>query len=243
MLLAGKKVLVTGGSRGIGEAIVRSMVVHGAKVCFTYISSDEKAIALEAELGKENVLAICCDGKIESSVNESISKAIQFLDGFDILVNNAGITHDNLLLRMNLEQWESVLDNNLTSVFLFTKAIMKFLMRTGGSIINISSVIGLKGNAGQSNYAASKAGIIGFSKSIAIEMGSRNIRCNVIAPGFIETDMTDKLSMETVKSYTEKIPLNRLGSPEEVAKVAVFLASDLSTYVTGQVISVCGGLS
>lgn len=243
MLLSGKKVLVTGGTRGIGNAIVRAMVEQGAKVCFTYISSEEKAKALEAELGSENVMAICCDGKIESSVNESISKAIQFLGGFDILVNNAGITNDGLLLRMNLEQWESVLDNNLTSVFLFTKTAMKSLMRTGGSIINISSVIGLKGNAGQANYAASKAGIIGFSKSIAQEMGCRNVRCNVIAPGFIETDMTAHLPCETVKSYADCIPLKRLGLPVEVAKVAVFLASDMSSYVTGQVISVCGGWS
>lgn len=243
MLLKGKKVLVTGGTRGIGAAIVRAMVAEGALVAFTYLNAEEKAFQLVRELGNDKVFFIQCDSQQSSQINEAFKKAIEFLGGLDVLVNNAGITKDNLLLRMSEEQWENVLQTNLTAVFHFSKLAVKHMLRTGGSIINLSSVIGLKGNAGQSNYAASKAGIIGLSKSIALEMGGRNIRCNVIAPGFISTDMTANLPKEVIEQYLNEIPLKRMGNPEEVAQTAVFLASDMSSYVSGQVISVCGGIS
>jgi 3-oxoacyl-[acyl-carrier protein] reductase len=243
MLLKGKKVIVSGGTRGIGEAIVRAMVDQGALVAFTYLQSEEKAIALQHELGMDKVLPLQCNGSQSTQVNDAFNKAIAFLGGLDVLVNNAGITKDSLLLRMNEDDWNDVIQTNLTSVFLFSKLAVKQMLRTGGSIINISSIIGQKGNAGQANYAASKAGIIGFSKSLSKEMGSRNIRCNVIAPGFITTEMTQTLPSDVIQQYLNEIPLKRMGRPNEVAQTAVFLASEMSSYVSGQVISVCGGIS
>jgi 3-oxoacyl-[acyl-carrier protein] reductase len=245
-LLRGKTALITGGSRGIGEAIVLKYASEGADVVFTYVSSEEKALAVKsaAEALGVRVLAIRSDaadyGQAESLVNEVISA----FGKLDILINNAGITRDTLMLRMSEEQWDEVIHTNLKSVFNLTKHALKPMMKQkAGSIINMSSVVGVFGNAGQANYAASKAGIIGFSKSIAKEVGSRNIRCNAIAPGFIETDMTHILTEEQKKAYIDSIPLKRLGSGEDVANACVFLGSDMSTYVTGQVLSVCGALN
>lgn len=244
-LLEGKIAIVTGGSKGIGEAIVRAFAIQGAKVIFTYISSEEKAKKIEQDINSQGLFAKCiqCDGTILQSVEQLVSDVVKEFGGIHVLVNNAGITRDNLLLRMSETQWEDVMDNNLKSVFLFTKFGIKPMLKVGGSIINISSVVGIHGNAGQANYAASKAGIIGFSKSVALELGSRNIRCNVIAPGFISTDMTAALTEQVQSEYTNKIPLNRFGSVDEVANTALFLASDMSSYITGQVMTVCGGMS
>lgn len=244
-LLEGKTAIITGGSRGIGKGIAQAFAEQGANVAFTYSSSVESANALEKEL---NALGIKAKGYQSNAAdfNESQKLAEEVLEYFgsiDILVNNAGITKDNLLMRMGEEDFDKVIEVNLKSVFNMTKAVQRTMLKQRkGSIINMSSVVGVKGNAGQANYAASKAGIIGFSKSVALELGSRNIRSNVIAPGFIETEMTAKLDENTVKGWRESIPLKRGGTAEDVANVCVFLASDLSAYVTGQTINVDGGM-
>ena len=241
-LLEGKVALITGGSRGIGAALVRAFHAAGAKVAFTYRSSATPAEELVAELG-DHVRAYQSDASDYAGAEQLIKQVTADFGGLNVLVNNAGITRDTLMLRMNEAQWDAVMDNNLKSVFNLTKHAMRGMMRSGGSIINMSSIVGITGNAGQANYAASKAGIIGFSKSIAKEMGSRNLRCNVIAPGFIETDMTDELPEKVKESYLATIPLKRLGRPEEIADACIFLASDMSSYVNGQVLSVDGGLN
>ena len=244
-LLQNKVALITGGSKGIGESIVREFAKQGAKVIFTYLSSEERALNIEKEIIAEGdfAKAIKCDGTKLTSVEILVNEVIKEFGGINVLVNNAGITRDNLLLRMTEMQWDEIMDSNLKSVFSFSKYGIKTMLRNGGSIINISSIVGIRGNAGQSNYAASKAGIIGFSKSVALELGSRNIRCNVIAPGFVQTEMTEELAPEVKSAYVNKIPLNRFGQANEIAKVATFLASDMSSYITGQVISVCGGMN
>lgn len=244
-LLTGKTALVTGASKGIGRGIAIKLAQHGAQVAFTYLSSVEKGKTLEDELGKFGVKAkgYQSDASDFKAAEELINNIVSEFGKLDIVVNNAGITKDNLLMRMTEENFNDVIRINLNSVFNVTKACQRpMLKQRSGSIINISSVVGVKGNAGQSNYAASKAGIIGFSKSIALELGSRNIRCNVIAPGFIETEMTDALPPETIKQWREAIPLKRGGTPEDVANAVLFLGSDLSTYVTGQVMGVDGGM-
>lgn len=242
-LLEGKIALITGGSRGIGASLVRTLAGEGAQVAFTYRSSAGPAEALVAELG-EGVRAYQSDAADFAAAGELIKAVTADFGNISILINNAGVTRDTLLLRMNEEQWDTVMDNNLKSIFNLTKHALRPLMKAGGgSIINMSSIVGVQGQAGQANYAASKAGIIGFSKSIAKEMGSRNIRCNVIAPGFIVTDMTDELPENLKETYLSNIPLKRFGQAEEIAKVCVFLGSDLSSYVNGQVLGVDGGLS
>jgi 3-oxoacyl-[acyl-carrier protein] reductase len=244
-LLENKTALITGASRGIGRGIALKFAEHGANIAFTYLSSEEKAKALEIELAAFGVKAkgYKSDAGDFAAAEVLIKNTIEEFGNIDILVNNAGITRDNLILRMSEEQFDEVIAANLKSVFNLTKAITKPLLKQRkGSIINISSVVGVKGNAGQSNYSASKAGIIGFTKSIALELGSRNIRSNVVAPGFIETEMTAKLDEKTVNEWRAAIPLKRGGSPEDVANTCVFLASDMSTYVTGQVVNVCGGM-
>ena len=245
-LLQDKIALVTGGSRGIGAAIVERFAQEGATVAFTYLSSAERANALVAKIESAGGKAVAIQSDASSFEQaEALIKSI--LDQFgqiDIVVNNAGITDDTLMLGVKEEQWDRVMNVNLKSVFNVTKNVLRPMMKKrNGSIINMSSIVGMTGNPGQANYAASKAGIIGFSKSIAKEVGSRNIRCNVIAPGFIETDMTDKLTEETKAAYLQNIPLKRLGQSEEIANACVFLASDLSSYVSGQTISVCGALN
>ncbi len=245
-LLEGKNALITGGSRGIGEAIVRKFVEHGANVAFTYRSSKGPSDALIAEIGgnEQKLVAYQSDASSYTAAEELIKNVIDEFGQIDILINNAGITKDTLMLRMNEEQWDDVIQINLKSVFNLTKhALRPMLRKRSGSIINMSSVVGIFGNAGQANYAASKAGIIGFSKSIAKEVGSRGIRCNAIAPGFIGTDMTDALDEKTKENFLANIPLKRLGNAEEVADACLFLGSDLSVYITGQVLSVCGGLN
>jgi 3-oxoacyl-[acyl-carrier protein] reductase len=244
-LLEHKVALVTGGSRGIGEAIVRRLAANGANVAFTYLSSAEKAQKIEAELQAMGVTAKAyrSDASSFSEAEALVNDVVKDFGGIDILVNNAGITRDNLILRMTEEMWDSVMTTNLKSVFNLTKHAVRHMIRKGGSIINMSSVVGDFGNAGQANYAASKAGIFGFTKSIAKELGSRNLRCNAIAPGFIETEMTGHLNEKQQQAYLDSIPMKRLGKGEEVADVVVFLASDLSSYVTGQTISVCGALN
>jgi 3-oxoacyl-[acyl-carrier protein] reductase len=244
-LLEGKTALITGATRGIGKGIVELFAKQGANVAFTYVSSEEKARALEQELAASGIKAkgYKSDAGDFKAAEELVNSVVAEFGTVDVLVNNAGITRDTLLMRMSEQQWDDVMNANLKSVFNLTKAIQRpMLKQRNGSIINMSSVVGVKGNAGQSNYAASKAGIIGFSKSVALELGSRNIRCNVIAPGFIETEMTAALDEKVVQSWRDGIPLKRGGTPEDVAKVSLFLASDLSSYVTGQVISVCGGM-
>ncbi|NJC28024.1 3-oxoacyl-[acyl-carrier-protein] reductase [Neolewinella antarctica] len=241
-LLDNKIALITGGSRGIGAALVRTFAKEGAKVAFTYRSSAGPAEALVTELG-ENVRAYQSDASSFDAAAELIKNVTADFGNINILINNAGVTRDTLLLRMNEEQWDTVMDNNLKSIFNLTKHALRPLMKAGGgSVINMSSIVGVIGQAGQANYAASKAGIIGFSKSLAKEMGSRNIRCNVIAPGFISTEMTDELSEDVQKKYLEAVPLKRFGEAEEIAKVCVFLGSDMSSYVNGQVIGVDGGM-
>lgn len=244
-LLEGKTAIITGGSRGIGKGIVEIFAQHGANVAFTYSSSAEASNILVEELSKTGVKAKAYRSDA-SSYEESQDLAEEVLKDFgsiDILINNAGITKDNLLMRMSEEDFDSVVNVNLKSVFNMTKAVQRTMLKQRkGSIINMSSVVGVKGNAGQANYAASKAGIHGFTKSMALELGSRNIRCNAIAPGFIETEMTGKLDETTVQAWRNAIPLKRGGSPEDIANVCVFLASDLSAYVTGQVLSVDGGM-
>ncbi len=245
-LLEGKVALITGGSRGIGEAIAKKYAAHGAHVAFSYRSSAEKAKAIEAELQSMGVEAIAIQSDA-SSFEQAGELAKAVLDKFgriDIVINNAGITKDTLMLRMSEEQWDAVINVNLKSVFNLTKQVLRpMLKQRSGSIINMSSVVGVFGNAGQANYAASKAGIIGFTKSIAKEVGSRGIRCNAIAPGFIETDMTEELDEKTKEAFLSGIPLKRLGKADEVADACLFLGSDLSTYVSGQVLSVCGALN
>ncbi len=244
-LLEGKNALITGGSRGIGAAIVKKFAEQGANVAFTYVSSATKAEALRDELRALGVKAECYKSDAaDFKQAEDLVAAVQTdLGPVNILINNAGITRDTLMLRMSEQQWDEVIHTNLKSVFNLTKHCMKAMLRTGGSIINMSSVVGVFGNAGQANYAASKAGIIGFSKSIAKEVGSRNIRTNVIAPGFIDTEMTGELDEKTKEAFLSGIPMKRYGTAEEVANLCVFLGSDMSSYINGQVISICGGLN
>lgn len=245
-LLDGKVSLVTGGSRGIGKAIALKFASEGADVVFTYLSNKAAAEQTEQELGQfgHRVKAYASDASSFESAHELVKQVIEEFSRIDILVNNAGITRDTLLMRMTEQQWDEVLNGNLKSAFNFTHAVVPLMARQrAGSIISLSSVVGIAGNAGQSNYAASKAGIIALSTSVAKEMGSRNVRCNCIAPGFIDTDMTSSLPEELRKEWAKTIPLRRCGTPEEVANVALFLASDLSSYVTGQVIHCCGGMS
>jgi 3-oxoacyl-[acyl-carrier protein] reductase len=244
-LLDGKTVIITGASRGIGRAIALVLASHGANIAFTYSQSVDSANKLVCEITDLGV--VCKAYKSNAaSFNESqelVNKILKDFKTFDVLINNAGITKDNLLLRMSENDFDKVIEVNLKSVFNMVKATQKiFLKKRSGSIINISSIVGVKGNAGQSNYAASKAGIIGFSKSIALELGSRNVRSNVVAPGFIETEMTSKLNQDIVDNWIQGIPLKRGGKPEDVANLCLFLSSDLSTFITGQVINVDGGM-
>ncbi|MCC6385413.1 MAG: 3-oxoacyl-[acyl-carrier-protein] reductase [Bacteroidia bacterium] len=244
-LLEGKTALVTGASRGIGRGIAVTLAQHGASVAFTYLSSPDKAKTLEEELSGCGIKAKAykSDAADFKQAEQLINDIIAEFGVLDIVVNNAGITRDALLMRMSEQQFDEVLKTNLKSVFNITKSCIKPMLRQRqGSIINISSVVGVKGNAGQANYAASKAGIIGFTKSVALELGSRNIRCNAIAPGFIETEMTGVLDEKTVQGWRDAIPLKRGGSPEDVANAVVFLSSGLSSYITGQVVHVDGGM-
>ena len=245
MLLQGKIAIITGASRGIGKSIAKSFIAQGATVAFTYRSSEEKAIELEKELTVNGGKAkgFKSDASKMSDAESLVKDVLEAFGTIDIVVNNAGITDDTLLIRMSEEQWDRVINVNLKSCFNLTKAVLKTMLKARfGSIINISSVVGVQGNAGQANYAASKAGILGFTKSIALELGSRNIRCNAIAPGFIETEMTAKLDPDTVQGWRNAIPLKRGGTPEDVANACIFLASDMSSYVTGQTLNVCGGM-
>ena len=244
-LLTGKKTLVTGASKGIGRSIALKFAQEGADVAFTYLSSVEQAQALEDELAAfgGQVLAVRSDASDFEAAQELVAESLKAFGKLDVLVNNAGITKDNLLMRMSEEDFDRVMKVNLNSIFNTTKAVIRPMMKQkAGSIINISSVVGVKGNAGQANYAASKAGIIGFTKSTALELGSRNIRCNALAPGFIETEMTERLDEATVQAWRDGIPMKRGGSPNEVADACVFLASDMSTYISGQVLNVCGAM-
>ncbi|WP_420379451.1 3-oxoacyl-[acyl-carrier-protein] reductase [Gilvibacter sp.] len=244
-LLEGKTAIITGGSRGIGKGIAEVFAAHGANVAFTYSSSAEAANALASELNATGVQARAYQSNAADyqQCEDLVKQVLEDFGGVDVVINNAGITKDNLLMRMSEEDFDKVIEVNLKSVFNMTKAIQRtFLKQRNGSIINMSSVVGVKGNAGQANYAASKAGIIGFSKSVALELGSRSIRCNVIAPGFIETEMTAKLDPDTVQGWRNAIPLKRGGQPEDIANACVFLASDLSAYITGQVLNVDGGM-
>ncbi len=244
-LLHGKTALITGASKGIGKSIALKYAEQGANVAFTYLSSVEQGKSLEAELNSKGIKAkgYRSDASDFTQADKLINDVIADFGMLDILVNNAGITMDNLLLRMNEEAWDRVMNVNLKSCFNTVKAVIKPMMKQkSGSIINMTSIVGIKGNAGQANYAASKAGIIGFTKSIALEIGSRGIRCNAVAPGFIETEMTGKLDEKTVQLWRDAIPLKRGGMPEDVADACVFLASDMSSYITGQVIQVDGGM-
>jgi 3-oxoacyl-[acyl-carrier protein] reductase len=245
MLLNGKTVLITGASRGIGSGIARVFAQNGANVAFTYSSSEALALALQDELSKLGVTvkAYKSDASSFEACEKLATEVMSDFESLDALINNAGITKDNLLMRMSEEDFDKVIEVNLKSVFNMTKAFQRvFLKQRNGSIINISSIVGVKGNAGQANYAASKAGMIGFTKSIALELGSRNIRANAIAPGFIETEMTDKLDEVVVEQWRSGIPLKRGGTPEDVANACLFFASDLSSYITGQVLLVDGGM-
>jgi 3-oxoacyl-[acyl-carrier protein] reductase len=244
-LLEGKVALVTGASKGIGNAVAKKFAEHGADVAFTYLSSVEKGEALEKELATMGIKAkgYRSDASDFAAAEQLINSVVEDFGKLDILVNNAGITKDNLLMRMNEEMWDTVINVNLKSCFNTVKAATRtFMKQRSGSIINMTSVVGIKGNAGQSNYAASKSGIIGFTKSVALELGSRGIRCNAIAPGFIETEMTAVLDEKMVQSWRDAIPLKRGGTTEDVADCTVFLASDMSTYITGQVLQVDGGM-
>ena len=243
-LLEGKKALITGGSRGIGESLVRKFVEHGATVAFTYVSagSEAKAQALANELGSA-AKAYQSDAGDYAQAEALVNQVVADLGGLDILINNAGITRDNLMLRMSEQQWDEVIQINLKSVFNLSKHALKPMIRSGGCILNMSSVVGVFGQQGQANYAASKAGITGFTKSLAKEYGSRGLRCNAIAPGFIATEMTDALDEKTKEGYLAAIPLKKLGAGDDVANTCVFLSSDMGAYITGQVISVCGGLN
>lgn len=245
MLLEGKVAIVTGASRGIGKAIAQQFIAQGAKVAFTYRSSAEAAAALEQELsaGGGTVKGFQSDAASMTDAERLVGEVVEAFGTVDIVINNAGITDDTLLMRMTEEQWDRVISVNLKSCFNMTKAVMRTMLKArSGSIVNISSVVGVQGNAGQANYAASKAGILGFTKSVALELGSRNIRCNAIAPGFIETEMTAKLDADTVQGWRDAIPLKRGGTPEDVANLCVFLASDMSAYITGQTLNVDGGM-
>lgn len=244
-LLAGKTALITGASKGIGRAIAHKFAEQGANVAFTYLSSVEKGQALEQELQAygTKVKGFRSDASKFDEAEKLIDAIVSEFDTLDIVVNNAGITKDGLLLRMSEAQWDEVIAVNLKSVFNVTKAAARIMMKKrNGVFINMSSVVGVQGNAGQANYAASKAGIIGFSKSTAKELGSRNIRTNVIAPGFIRTEMTDVLDPKVVAGWEQEIPLKRAGETEDVANACLFLASDLASYINGQVLSVCGGM-
>lgn len=246
-LLEGKVALITGGSRGIGAAIVKKFAEQGASVAFTYRSSEEQAaaVAAEAEALSEGITVKGYKSNAASfdQTKELIAEVMKEFGQIDTLINNAGITRDNLLMRMSEQQWDDVMETNLKSVFNFTKNIMRPMLKARkGSIINITSIVGVSGNAGQANYAASKAGIIGFTKSMAYEVGSRNIRCNAIAPGFIATEMTDQLDEKLKEAMIANTALNRLGSAEEIANACLFLASDLSSYVSGETLMVTGGM-
>jgi 3-oxoacyl-[acyl-carrier protein] reductase len=244
-LLNGTNALITGASRGIGRGIALVLAQNGANVAFTYLSSPEKAQELEKELQGMGVKAkgYKSDASEFSAADTLITNIIADFGSLEVVVNNAGITRDNLLMRMSEEQFDEVIRTNLKSAFNITKACQRPMLKARkGSIINISSVVGVKGNAGQANYAASKAGMIGFTKSVALELGSRNIRCNAIAPGFIETEMTAALAPDMVQQWRDQIPLKRGGTPEDVAQAVVFLASDMSSYITGQVLNVDGGM-
>lgn len=244
--MKGKVTLITGGIRGIGKGIVETFAQAGSQVAFTYRSSSAAADHLVKSLASTgvNIKGYASDAADYQQAEELVKQVLADFGTIDVLINNAGITRDTLMLRMSEQQWDEVIHTNLKSAFNLTKQVLRPMMKArSGSIINMSSVVGVFGNAGQANYAASKAGMIGFTKSIAKEIGSRNIRCNAIAPGFIETEMTGELSEETMKQYLQNIPLNRLGKVEDVAQLALFLASDASAYITGQVLSVCGGLN
>ena len=244
-LLEGKTALITGASRGIGKSIAITFAKHGANVAFTDLEVNDAAKAVEDEINALGVKgkAYASDASSFQGSEDVVNEILQDFEKIDILVNNAGITRDTLLMRMTEEQWDMVININLKSAFNLTKAVQRIMLKQrSGSIINMSSVVGVKGNAGQANYAASKAGLIGFTKSVALEFGSRNIRCNAIAPGFIETEMTAVLDQNIVQKWVEAIPLRRSGSPEDVANCAVFLGSDLSSYMTGQVFQVDGGM-
>jgi 3-oxoacyl-[acyl-carrier protein] reductase len=246
-LLEGKIAIVTGAARGIGEAIALKLASQGAHIAFTFLSSEERAKALEQKLVALGVKAKAYKSNAGSyeECEQLVNAVLKEYGTVDVCINNAGISKDSLLLRLTPDQWDEVMNTNLKSVFNMTKQVIRPMLKAKkGSIVNMSSIIGIRGNAGQSSYAASKAGIIGFTKSVAHELGSRNIRCNAIAPGFIETDMTHYLQDEnSAKSFLAKIPLGRFGSAEEIADTALFLASDMSSYITGQVISICGGLN
>ena len=244
-LLEGKTVIITGASRGIGKAIAEVFASQGANIAFTYHSSEGKAKALEDELSSNGckVKGYKSDASNFEAAQKLAAAVMEEFGSIDVLVNNAGITKDNLLMRMSEADFDSVMKVNMKSVFNLTKAVMRpMLKQKKGSIINMSSVVGVKGNAGQANYSASKAAIIGFTKSVALELGSRNIRCNAIAPGFIETEMTESLGAQAVKEWRNSIPLKRGGTPEDFANTTLFLASDMATYITGQVLNVCGGM-
>jgi 3-oxoacyl-[acyl-carrier protein] reductase len=244
-LLQNRVALITGATRGIGKGIVLEFAKQGANIAFTYLSSDEKAKALELELTAFGIKAkgYKSDAGNFKAADDLINQVVNDFGTIDVLVNNAGITRDTLLMRMSEKQWDEVMNANLKSVFNLTKAVQRPMLKAKkGSIINMSSVVGVKGNAGQSNYSASKAGIIGFTKSMALELGSRNIRSNAIAPGFIETEMTEALDEKVIQQWRDAIPLKRGGSAEDVANLCLFLASDMSAYITGQCIHVCGGM-
>lgn len=245
MLLEGKNIIITGGSRGIGKGIVKLFAENGANIAFTYRSSDEQARVLEKDLShlKVKIRAYKSDATCYEKSEIFVQNVLREFGTIDVLVNNAGITRDGLIMRMSEKDFNDVMETNIKSVFNMTKLVVGSMLKAkSGSIINMSSVVGIKGNIGQSNYAASKAAINGFTKSIAQELGSRNIRCNSIAPGFILTEMTESLDPDAIKKWTSNIPLKRGGTVEDIAKASMFLASDLSSYVTGQVINVCGGM-
>ena len=244
-LLQNKNVIITGATRGIGRGIAKVFAENGANIAFTYASSIEAAKELEDELQKfgTKIRGYQSNAEDFNASQEFVNNVIKDFDSIDVLINNAGITKDNLLMRMTEEDFDKVIAINLKSVFNLTKAVIRpMIKQRKGSIINMSSVVGVKGNAGQANYAASKAGILGFTKSVALELGSRNIRCNAIAPGFIETEMTAKLNQKTVDEWRKSIPLKRGGNPEDIANACMFLATDMSAYITGQTINVDGGM-
>ena len=244
-LLEGKTVIITGASRGIGKGITEVFARQGANIAFTYLSSDEKAKALELELAANGCKAkgYKSDASNFKAAQQLAIDVIKDFGSIDVLINNAGITKDGLIMRMSEEDFDNVMDVNMKSVFNMTKAVLPTMLKQRkGSIINMSSVVGVKGNAGQANYSASKAAINGFTKSTALELGSRNIRCNSIAPGFIETEMTEALGEEVVQEWRDQVPLKRVGTPDDIANATLFLASDMSAYITGQVLNVCGGM-
>ncbi len=244
-LLEGKVAIITGATRGIGRGIAEVFAAQGANVAFTFASSEEKARVLEGELDEKGIKAKGYKSNAADfdAAQQLVTDVVKDFGTVDVLVNNAGITRDTLMMRMSEEQWDEVINTNLKSVFNMTKAVLRTMLKArSGSIINMSSVVGIKGNAGQANYAASKAGILGFSKSIALELGSRSIRCNSVCPGFIETEMTSALDEATVQGWRDAIPLKRGGTPEDVANTCLYLASDMSTYITGQTINVDGGM-